>query len=139
MMRPAPPLALALMLALFCAPPSGAVAASKASSSSMLQNNLPLEALTVTVFRDTRVRGLLAVELSLELTRPDDRGKIEKIMPRLRDRYLTSLTRFAANRVDVNRTVELSELARLLQGVTDEVLGRKTATILIGGATVRRL
>lgn len=138
MTRPGLPLALAAMLGVFGAP-APAAAAPETSSSIVLQNNLPLESLTVTVFRDTRARGLLAVDLSLELARPNDRGKIEKIMPRLRDRYLTALTRFAANRIDVNRTVDLGALARLLQGVTDEVLGQKAATILIGGATVRRL
>lgn len=133
-------IALAVMLGT-CGISGGALASGgeKGDSAVAQQNNLPVDPLTVTVFSDMRVRGLLAVDLSLELAKPDERGRIEKIMPRLRDRYLTSLTRFAANRVDVNRTVDIEALSRMLQGITDETLGKQAARILIGGASVRRL
>ncbi|MDA5192637.1 flagellar basal body-associated FliL family protein [Govanella unica] len=131
-------LALATLLALDA---STVVQAAEGESEriSTIRNNLPMEPLTVSVFSNNRVRGLLAVDLSLDLKNPDKRAQIEKILPRLRDRYITSLTRFAANRVEVNRALDLAALTQLLQDVTDDVLGQQAANILIGGATVRRL
>lgn len=132
--------AVASMMVLFAlAAPAALASGTETPAGIAMQNNLALDPLTVTVFRDNRARGLLAVELSLELAKSDDRDRIEKIMPRLRDRYVTALTRFAANRVDINRTIDIQTLAQMLQGATNDVLGQSAATILIGGAIVRRL
>lgn len=100
--------------------------------------HIVLEPFAVTVFRDERVRGLLALDLTLELSKAERRAAVEQVMPRLRDRYLTALMQFASNRVDVTRPVELEALTALLQAVTDEALGRAVARVLIGGAMVRK-
>ncbi|RMF07860.1 MAG: hypothetical protein D6763_11350 [Alphaproteobacteria bacterium] len=98
-----------------------------------------LEPMVVSVFRDMRVRGLLSVDVGLELSEPDDRGDIERILPRLRDRYLRVLSQLASNRIDVRRPVDIDAINRALQAVTDRALGQDKARVLVGGATVRQL
>lgn len=103
------------------------------------QRFIMLEPLTVSVLRDARVRGLLSVELTLELARLDERAAIERIMPRLRDQLMFALTQLAASRLDIERPLDLPTITATLQQVTDRVIGESTARLLIGGATVRRL
>ncbi|HEY8352454.1 MAG TPA: hypothetical protein VIK87_07905 [Sphingomonadales bacterium] len=100
---------------------------------------LTLEPVTVSVLRDSRVRGLLSLDLTLELARLDDRAQIERIMPRLRDQFVFTLTRLAASRLDVDQPLDLPVITAALQEVTDRVLGESRARLLIGGATLRRL
>lgn len=103
------------------------------------QRYIMLEPLTVSVLRDARVRGLLSVDLTLELARHDERAAIERIMPRLRDQLMLTLTQLAANRLDIDRPLDLPTLTAALQQVIDRVIGESKARLLIGGATVRRL
>lgn len=103
------------------------------------QRYIMLEPLTVSVMRDARVRGLLSVDLTLELARLDERAAIERIMPRLRDQLMFALTQLAANRLDIERPLDLPTLTAALQQVIDRVIGESKARLLIGGATVRRL
>lgn len=98
-----------------------------------------LEPMVVSVLRDMRVRGLLSVDVGLELSDPDDRDEIEEVLPRLRDRYLTVLSNLASNRIDIRRPVDIDAINGLLQAATDKTLGRGKARVLVGGATVRRL
>jgi len=98
-----------------------------------------LEPLVVSVMRDMRVRGLLSLDVGLELTDPDSRSDVEKLMPRLRDRYIQALTYLASNRIDVSRPVDIDALNTVLQAATNRTLGADTARVLISGATVRRL
>ena len=98
-----------------------------------------LEPLVVSVMRDMRVRGLLSLDVGLELSDPDSRPDVEKLMPRLRDRYIQVLTYLASNRIDVTRPVDIDALNSVLQTATDRTLGAETARVLVSGATVRRL
>ena len=98
-----------------------------------------LKPLVVSVMRDMRVRGLLSLDVGLELTDPDSRSDVEKLMPRLRDQYIQVLTYLASNRIDVARPVDIDALNNALQAATDKTLGADTARVLVSGATVRRL
>jgi flagellar basal body-associated protein FliL len=98
-----------------------------------------LAPVTVSVFRDSRVRGMLSLELTLEVADGSSRERIDKIMPRLRDRYITIMSRLAANRVDIHRPLDLESVTEILQSATDQMLGPQVARVLVGGAMVRRL
>jgi flagellar basal body-associated protein FliL len=98
-----------------------------------------LKPVVVSVMRDMRVRGLLSVDVGLELVDPDSRSDVEKLMPRLRDRYIQALTYLASNRIDVSRPLDIDALNTVLQTATNKTLGTDTARVLISGATVRRL
>lgn len=101
--------------------------------------HIALEPMTVSVFRDARIRGLLTVNVSLELADIDDRERVLAVMPRLQDQFVMALTRLAANRVDVRRPLDIDGLAGVLQLAADRTIGAKTARVLVEGATVRRL
>ncbi len=98
-----------------------------------------LDTIVVSVLSDMRVRGLLSVDVGLELSNPDDRENILKIVPRLRDQYLQVLSTLASNRIDVSRPVDIDAINRVLQSVTNRTLGTDKARVLVGGASVRRL
>lgn len=134
-------LPLFLMLALAAVPVVAPTLAHAAQDKPRLgeQRYIMLEPLTVSVLRDARVRGLLSVDLTLELARLDERAAIERIMPRLRDQLMFALTQFAANRVEIDRPLDLPTITAALQQVTDRVIGESKARLLIGGATMRRL
>lgn len=133
-------LAASLMLALALLGGAPGFAAGTADKPKLgEQRFIMLEPLTVSVLRDARVRGLLSVELTLELARLDERAAIERIMPRLRDQLMFALTQLAASRLDIERPLDLPTITATLQQVTDRVIGESTARLLIGGATVRRL
>lgn len=106
--------------------------------SSLTGDILTLSPLTVSIFRNNRVVGALSVEVSIKID-PKKLTNIEVALPILRDRYITSLMRYAANRVDVTRPLNLGELHRVLQTITDEVLADNTGKLLIGTAVVRRI
>ena len=101
--------------------------------------HIALEPMTVSVFRDARTRGLLTVNVSLELADADARERVLAVMPRLQDQFVMALTRLAANRVDVRRPLDIDGLAGVLQLAADRTIGAKTARVLVEGATVRRL
>ncbi len=101
--------------------------------------HIALNGLTVSVFRNARVRGMLSVDVTLELNDPSKREDIEKIMPRLRDQYIMALTRLASNRIDIDRPLDLSMITQTLQTATNKTIGAQTARVLIGNASVRRL
>lgn len=134
-MRARWPIIVALLVALA----SPAAASGKSDKAADPSRHVALAPITVTVFRDARVRGMLSVELTLELADPAKREALDKIMPRLRDRYIAVLTQLAANRVDVRRPVDVGGVAEALQATTDRLLGPQSARVLVGGATVRRL
>lgn len=118
------------------APP--AAASSKETETAAI-NHIVLAPMTVSVFRDSRVRGMLSLELTLEVADGPSRERVDKIMPRLRDRYITIMSRLAANRVDINRPLDLDSMTEILQSATDQMLGPQVARVLVGGAMVRRL
>lgn len=133
-------LCMVLLAAGVIGAPAAAVASGKSDAVRLGESpHLVLEPLTVTVFRDARVRGLLSLDLTLQMASVRDKPDVEKIMPRLRDRLLVTLTQLAANRVDLGRPLDLDAIATVLQTVTDRTLGAGEARVLINGASVRRL
>lgn len=131
-----------VLMAMLLVASMGAAAAASGKNDRMKLGESPhlaLEPLTVTVFRDSRARGLLSIDLTLQMAKASAKPDVEKIMPRLRDQLVLTLTRLAANRVDVDRPLDLDAMGKALQAATDRTLGEGQARVLISGATVRRL
>lgn len=101
--------------------------------------HLALDPVVVSVLGHMRVQGLLSVDVGLELARSGDRTQVERLMPRLRDRYVSALTFLARNQFDVDRPVDLDAVHAVLQLATDQTLGEDRAMVMVVGATVRRL
>lgn len=81
--------------------------------------------------------GLLMIGIGLDVPNPALRERIEREMPRLRDGYVRNMTAFAGASVRSYRQPDVVLIADRLQGVTDRLLARKGARILLAQVAIR--
>ena len=84
-----------------------------------------------------RPRGLLLVEVGLDVPDVDLRGLVNQALPVLRDAYVRSLLIYAANAVRPYRQPNIEDIANRMQAITDKVMGRKGAQILMAQTAIR--
>ncbi|MCP5433119.1 MAG: Tat pathway signal protein [Alphaproteobacteria bacterium] len=99
---------------------------------------LVIEPFVVSVIQNGRVQGSLLIELGLDVKDGALRDKADHLMPRLRDAYVTALSRFAATRIEVGVAPNVEALSRLLQMRTDEALGAPGAQVLLAQVVLHR-
>lgn len=97
------------------------------------------EPVSVTVLNESRVAGFLAVTFSLEASDAEQEETITEMKPRLRDAIIRRLSRLAGTRIEVTRPLNIALVNRQIQSVVDEVLGDKTAEVLIQSASIQRM
>ncbi len=107
----------------------------KAAESPYIQ----LDDLNVTIFSDRRVRGIMTVALSLEVTDAEKHGEVTARQPVLQDAYFRAMTRYAGLQTDVSQPVNIAQINAVLQRTTDKVLGDHIAKVLISAAAIRKL
>ena len=77
------------------------------------------------------------VGIGLDVPDPALRERIERDMPQLRDAYVRNLLAFTGTSVRSYRQPDVEAIADRLQGVTDRVLARKGARILLAQIAIR--
>jgi len=100
---------------------------------------IQLDDLNVTIFADQRVRGIMTVALSLEVTETDKHGEVTARQPLLRDAYFRAMTRYAGTRSDLDKPLNILQISAVLQRQTDKVLGGNFAKVLVSAAAIRRM
>ena len=128
---------LAILLALIfalCAPAQGADPSASAPAKrrpTPLESYVMVDPLTVTIMHNRVARGLLVVEFGIDV--PDEalREKLESSMPLLRDAYVRSLSVYAQTALKPNRQPDAGAIGNRLQSVTDYVLGKNGAHVLL--------
>ncbi|WP_417490335.1 hypothetical protein [Maricaulis sp.] len=93
---------------------------------------LPLPPLMATVQADHRARGNLQIEAGLEIQDARLRRRVEQIMPRLRNAYVTALSIYTGVNYRYGTVPDADRIAQLLQDATDMTLGTEGARVLIG-------
>jgi len=93
---------------------------------------VPLAPLTATVQSDFRLRGIMHIEAGLEIPNNRQRERAERLMPRLRDRYVSALAMYTGANYRFGDVPDADRISELLQQATDEVLGAGEADILLG-------
>ena len=93
---------------------------------------LPLPPLMATVQADHRARGNLQIEAGLEIQDARLRRRVEQIMPRLRNAYVTALSIYTGVNYRYGTVPDADRIAQLLQDATDMTLGTDGARVLIG-------
>mgnify|MGYP001548525603 CR=1 FL=1 len=88
-------------------------------------------------FDNARPRGLLFVELGLDVPDAAFRGRVSQSLPVLRDAYMRSLLLYAATAVRPWRQHSVEDIAGPLQAVTDQVMGMKGARVLMAQTAIR--
>ena len=132
--------ALVLSFALLCGIAAPAVAAPPpAQSDDNRHRNLtssdsymPLPPLTATVQAQRRARGLLQIEAGLEVEDAELRRHIDRLMPRLRNAYVSALTMYTGMYYQYGDVPDADRIAAMLQEATDMTLGREGAEVLLG-------
>lgn len=103
-----------------------------------LESYLMLDPITSTVVTSNRVRGLLVVEIGVDV--PDDalRARAEETAPRLIDAYVRALTNLGATAIRPDRAPDVELIAARLQRATDQTLGAQGAKVLLIQVMLRR-
>ncbi|WP_339744382.1 hypothetical protein [uncultured Maricaulis sp.] len=93
---------------------------------------LPLPPLMATVQADHRARGNLQIEAGLEVPDARLRRRVEQMMPRLRNAYVTAMSIYTGVNYRFGDVPDADRIAQLLQDATDMTLGTEGAQVLIG-------
>jgi flagellar basal body-associated protein FliL len=96
-----------------------------------------LDPIYTTILDGNQPLGLLMVGVGLDVPNGELRAKVQHDMPALRDAYVRNLMVFTASSVRSWRQPDVGEIADRLQSVTDRVLGRPGAKLLLAQVAIR--
>lgn len=122
-------------LSAFAAPPSsggGEQTDARRRSLTQSENYMPLPPLTASVQADYRLRGVIQIEAGLELDSARDRRRVQMLMPRLRDGYVSALSLYTGVNYRFGDVPDVDRITELLQEATDRALGEDKARVLLG-------
>lgn len=128
---------LSLLAVLMLANPQPLIAQEEDSEATVDNIFVQFAPISVSIIREYRIRGQLAVTFYLSVDKASNVEKIETMRPKLRDNLIYSLTRIANTRVSPNKPVDLDLLGRFLQKNVDDVLGEGVAKVLIQSAAAQ--
>ena len=98
---------------------------------------VPMDPMYATILDNGRPVGLLLVAVGLSIADEDLRGEAEHALPILRDAYLRNLMSFAAVAVRPWQQPDVGVIAARLQRVTNRVLRKDGAQVLLGQVMIR--
>jgi flagellar basal body-associated protein FliL len=98
---------------------------------------LGLDPIYTTIMDGNRPLGLLMIGIGLDVPDSDLRDRVTQSMPSLRDAYVRTLMSYTATSVRPWRQPDVGEIADRLQHVTDRMLDRQGARILLGQVAIR--
>lgn len=96
---------------------------------------LPIPTLTATVLRPDGRRGVMSVDLGLDISDKALRDKAQLVLPRLRAAFVQTVQVYAAG-MPQGPPPSVDYLSRELQRQTDLTLGRPGAKLLLGSVLV---
>lgn len=129
----------AAVLAAALTPPAqaGEAQAPAARKATQAESYVGIEPFYATILDNGRPRGLLLVEMSLDVPEARFRDRVNQSLPVLRDAYTRSLLVYAATAVRPWRQPSVEDIAGRLQGITDQVMGKKGARVLMAQTAIR--
>jgi len=95
------------------------------------------EPISVSIIREYRIRGQLAVTFVLSVDKVSTVDEIERLRPKVRDGLIQGLTRVANTRVNPHRPVDLELIGLFMQRSVDDILGANMAKVLIQSAAAQ--
>jgi len=129
-----------LVVALSCG--AGAIAAEgppqpAARKTTQSESYVVVEPIYSTILDGNKPRGLLMIELGLDVPDGALRTRVNQSLPNLRDAYVRSLLIYSATAVRPWRQPDIDDIAKRLQAITDRVIGREGARVLMAQAVMR--
>jgi len=130
---------LAVLVAFALALPAAAADKKKTAVHKITQSvsYLMIDPIYTTIMDNNKPTGLLMIGIGLDVPNADLRGQTEQVMPVLRDAYVRALLEFTATSVRSWRQPDVGEIADRLQRVTDRMLRRPGARILLAQVAMR--
>lgn len=125
--------ALVLLAALALALPSAAAAEGKKKSGG--GSYLPVQTLLGATIRPGGQRGVLSVDVGLDVPDPALHTLADQSLPRLRAAYVQTIQSYAAS-LSPGALPSADYIAMTLQRQTDQQLGRSGARVLLGAILV---
>jgi len=126
--------ALVLALVLMTRPVEAAETVRPASDASYVIIN----AMNVSIIQNSRVRGMLQIELGLDVADDDLRESAILLAPRLQDAYLIALRHYTTNQLKLYKVPDANLIGDILQNVTTQVLGEEGAIVLLSQIMLHR-
>lgn len=102
-----------------------------------LESYVMIEPMYASILQGGKSRGLLLVEIGLDVPDAKLRDRVSNELPILRDAYVRSLLVFAATAVRTWRQPNVDEIATRMQAITDHMLGRQGARVLMAQTAIR--
>jgi hypothetical protein len=143
MPSPFRPLFSLFVAVLLCAPFGAEARAAEANSAAaqhkttQSESYVIIEPLYASILDGARSRGLLLVELGLDVPDTKLREKVNQSLPNLRDAYVRSLLIYASTSVRAWRQPNVEDIAKRMQIITDRVMGQSGAQVLMAQTAIR--
>jgi len=101
------------------------------------QTYVILDPIYSTIHDGGKPRGLLMVELGLDVPDATLRAAVNRFLPLLRDAYVRTLLTYAATTVRPTRQPNVEDIGNRLQAITDKVMGKQGARVLMTQTAIR--
>lgn len=130
---------LAASLAVPAAPAMAAMAAEAAGARKTTQSEsyIAFEPIYASIIDGMRPRGLLLVEMGLDVPDAKLRDSVLLALPLLRDAYVRALLTYASTAVRPYRQPNIDDISGRIQTITNRVMGREGAQVLMAQLAVR--
>lgn len=101
------------------------------------ESYLMIDPIYTSIIDGSHPEGLLMVGIGLDVPNADLRARVQEVLPVLRDAYVRNLMTFTSTSVRSWRQPDVTDIADRLQGVTDRMLHKKGARILLAQVAMR--
>lgn len=96
-----------------------------------------IDPMYATILEGSKPRGLLMIELGLDVPDRALRARVSHALPTLRDAYVRSLMAYGATAVRAWRQPSVDDIADRMQAITDRVMGGPGAKVLMAQTAIR--
>jgi hypothetical protein len=97
-----------------------------------------LDALPISIIRDSAGKGILVIEIGLDARTMSGRREVEHMVPRLRDLYIRVLNLYTSRDLHIHQPADALLIKTRLQMATDVILGPDKARVLLRQVLERR-
>jgi len=96
-----------------------------------------MDPIYATILEGSKPRGLLMIELGLDVPDGALRARVSHALPALRDAYVRSLMTYGATAVRAWRQPSVADIADRMQTITDRLMGGPGAKVLMAQTAIR--
>jgi flagellar basal body-associated protein FliL len=101
------------------------------------ESYIQIEPMYASILDGVKSRGLLLVELGLDVPDAKLRERVTQNLPALRDAYVRSLLTYAATAVRPWRQPNVDDIANRMQTITNRMVGGEGAKVLMAQTAIR--